>query len=214
MKWGSKMQLKMEYEDLSLYLQSSEVIDFEQAEGEKIRKTADEIWECSKDEVAYIKNTFEYVRDKIGHSRDIRGNIVTCKASEVLAAREGICLAKSHLLAALLRYKGVPTGFCYQRLILNDKTAPYLILHGLNGVYIESLNKWIRLDARGNKPGVDAQFSLYKEQIAFPIRPEKGEEDIPIVFAVPDENVVKALTEYKTLEDLWVNLPRTLHKID
>ena len=45
--------------------------------------------------------------------------------------------AKSHLLAALLRYKSIPTGFCYQKLILDDETAPVLIYHGFNGVYIE-----------------------------------------------------------------------------
>lgn len=206
------MQLKSQYEDLKLYLQSSEIIDFDGAAGEGIRKAADEIWGRSKDTLDYIKNVFEYVRDEIGHSKDINGKIVTCKASEVLAAREGICFTKSHLLAALLRYKGVPVGFCYQRLILDDEMAPYLILHGLNGVYIEALNKWIRLDARGNKEGVNAQFSLDKEQLAFPVRTEKGEEDIPVIFAMPDENIITALTTYTTLADLWDNLPTKLYQ--
>ncbi|WP_054739967.1 transglutaminase-like domain-containing protein [Cellulosilyticum ruminicola] len=204
--------MKLQYEDINLYLQSSDIIDFDKDTGENIRNLGDEIWKRSENQLDYIKNAFEYIRDEIGHTRDIKGNIVTCKASDVLAARTGICFAKSHLLAALLRYKGVPTGFCYQKLILNSKTSPYLILHGLNGVYIEEINKWIRLDARGNKEGVNAQFSLDKEQIAFPINPEEGEEDIPIIFAVPDENVVRALTTYKTLEDLWANLPTGLYK--
>lgn len=41
----------------------------------------------------------------------------------------GICFAKSHLLAALLRCKSIPAGFCYQKLILDDETAPVLIYH-------------------------------------------------------------------------------------
>lgn len=51
------------------------------------------------------------------------------------------------------------------------------IIHALNTVYIDSLQKWIRLDARGNKAGVNAQFSLEKEILAFPARPEFGEKD-------------------------------------
>jgi hypothetical protein len=86
-------------------------------------------------------------------------------------------------------------------------------LHGLNAVYIEDLNKWIRLDARGNKSGVNAQFSLNEEKLAFPIRPEKGEEDILTIFAVPDKNVIHALKENKDTEALWKNLPKELENL-
>ena len=79
---------------------------------------------------------YEYVRDMISHSADISADTVTCSASEVLKAGHGICFAKSHLLAAILRSKSVPAGFCYQKLILDDETAPVLIYHGLNGVYL------------------------------------------------------------------------------
>lgn len=43
----------------------------------------------------------------------------------------------------------------------------------------------ICLDARGNKPGVDAQMSLEKEQLAFPVRPEIGEIDYKEIYAEP-----------------------------
>jgi hypothetical protein len=95
--------------------------------------------------------------------------------------------------------------------MLNDDTAPYHILHGLNAVYIKSLNQWIRLDVRGNKPGVCAEFSLKDEKLAFPVRTEKGEEDIPIIFASPDKNVIAALTNNTSLTSLWADLPRSLH---
>ena len=202
--------MKLQFSDMARYLEASDIIDFRCQLSCEITDLASEIKSYSADDISYIKHAFEYVKDNISHSADIQGNTVTCKASEVLRAREGTCYAKSHLLAALLRSNQIPTGFCYQRLLLDDETAPYLILHGLNAVYIERLNKWIRLDARGNKRGVNAQFSIVQEHLAFPVRVEKGEEDILTIFASPDEHVIKALTEHKSLEALWINLPTKL----
>ncbi|WP_307688168.1 recombinase family protein [Nocardia rhamnosiphila] len=50
---------------------------------------------------------------------------------EVLRERVGLCYAKSHLRAALLRVAGIPTGLCYQRLAYADGH----VLHGLVVVY-------------------------------------------------------------------------------
>jgi 23S rRNA maturation mini-RNase III len=185
------------------FLQPCEFIDFDTSP--EIQAISEKL--ASSDEIECIKNAYEYVRDEISHTADINGDVVTCKASEVLREKQGVCYSKSHLLAAILRYNKIPTGLCYQRIILCDSEYPYLILHGLNAVYIESLNRWIRLDARGNKTGVNAQFSLEREQLAFPVRPEKGEEDIAGIFAVPRADVIKALSENKTAESLWRNLP-------
>jgi len=200
--------MKLQFSDMARYLEASDIIDFGYRE---VADLAFEIMAYSEDDISYIRNAYEYVRDNISHSADIQGSTVTCKASEVLRAKEGICYAKSHLLAALLRCNKIPTGFCYQRLILDDDTAPFLIIHGLNAVYIENFNKWIRLDARGNKVGVNAQFLLEREQLAFPVRIEKGEEDILTIFAHSDENVINALTKNRNLEALWVNLPTKLY---
>ncbi|MBD5424462.1 MAG: transglutaminase domain-containing protein, partial [Allobaculum sp.] len=149
----------------------------------------------------------ELVRDHISHSADIQADKITCNASEVLKAGHGICFAKSHLLAALLRLKGIPTGFCYQKLILDDETAPILIYHGLNAVYLKDYEKWIRLDARGNKGGINAQFSIDHEQLAFPIRFEKGEIDGLIIYPNPDLEILKKLKTNETRTELWKNLP-------
>ena len=197
------MQIKPQYNDLTPYLAASDIIDLTC----EIKDLAYDINIRSENITDFIQNAYEYVRDKISHSADINGKVITCRASDVLKAREGICYAKSHLLAAVLRCNHIPAGFCYQRLILNDESAPYLILHGLNAVYIEEYDKWIRLDARGNKPGVNVQFSLDDEQLAFPVRVDKGEEDIPIIFAEPDKNIISVLTESKNFETLWANLP-------
>jgi transglutaminase-like putative cysteine protease len=194
-------------EDINEYLKCDEVIDFYYND---VSKLADQLYSESESETEFVKMAYEYVRDMISHSADISADTVTCSASEVLKAGHGICFAKSHLLAAILRSKSVPAGFCYQKLILDDETAPVLIYHGLNGVYLREYGKWIRLDARGNKPGVNAQFSIDSEMLAFPIRPEKGEVDVPVIYADPDTEIVKTLQSYGLRSELWDNLPMKL----
>lgn len=194
-------------EDINEYLKCDEVIDFYYND---VSKLADQLYSESESETEFVKMAYEYVRDMISHSADISADTVTCSASEVLKAGHGICFAKSHLLAAILRSKSVPAGFCYQKLILDDETAPVLIYHGLNGVYLREYGKWIRLDARGNKPGVNAQFSIDSEMLAFPIRPEKGEVDVPVIYADPDTEIVKTLQSYGLRSELLDNLPMKL----
>ncbi|MDE5718225.1 MAG: transglutaminase-like domain-containing protein, partial [Lachnospiraceae bacterium] len=171
---------------------------------------ADELFQKAENELEFIRTAYEYVRDRISHSADSREDRITCTASEVLKAGHGICFAKSHLLAALLRCKAVPAGFCYQKLILDGETAPVLIYHGLNGVYCKDIGKWIRLDARGNKAGVNAQFSVETEQLAFAVRPETGEEDGLIVYPDPDKKILEKLGKYRTRTELWNDLPTEL----
>ncbi len=193
--------------DIERYLEVSDIIDYTSKE---ISDMADSLFSALKNPFDYIKNVYEYVRDRIFHSADVGEDAITCSASEVLATGHGICFAKSHLLAALLRKKGIPCGFCYQKLILDDETAPILIYHGLNGVYLDAYKKWIRLDARGNKESVNAQFSIEKEQLAFSIRPEKGEEDGFVVYPEPDVEVLRVLRENRTRTELWNDLPTKL----
>ena len=194
-------------DNLDAYIKEETEIDYS---NENIKQLADSLFQKAGNEIEYIKMAYEFVRDNISHSADINEDKITCSASQVLNARHGICFAKSHLLAALLRYKSIPTGFCYQKLILDDETAPVLIYHGLNGVYISEQRKWIRLDARGNKDSVNAQFSLEREQLAFPIRPEKGEIDGFVIYPTPDKKIVERLKKYKTRTELWNDLPTEL----
>ena len=193
--------------EIDEYLKEDDVIDYG---NEAITQLADTLFQKSNNELEFIKIAYEFVRDRIAHSADINEDVITCAASEVLNAGHGICFAKSHLLAALLRCKSVPAGFCYQKLILDDETAPVLIYHGLNGVYIKDSRKWIRLDARGNKSGVNAQFSIETEQLAFPIRPELGETDRFVVYPEPDVKVLEKLRGNRTRTELWDDLPMEL----
>lgn len=192
---------------IEAYLRCDKVIDYDD---EAVAKLADTLFEQAQNELDFIRRSYEFVRDRIAHSADAGEDALTCAASEVLRAGHGICFAKSHLLAALLRCKSVPAGFCYQKLILDDETAPVLVYHGLNGVYLREYQKWIRLDARGNKAGVNAQFSVETEQLAFAVRPELGEEDDFAVYPDPDKKVVERLKKYRTRTELWKELPTEL----
>ncbi|WP_462410600.1 transglutaminase-like domain-containing protein [Neobacillus sp. Marseille-QA0830] len=158
-----------------------------------IRAKAEELFHPSQTEIEKAKIAFEFVRDEIAHSWDIQGNRVTCKASDVLLYKEGICYAKSNLLAALLRSQGIPTGFCYQRLMLFDTPEKGYCIHALNALFLKSLHKWVRLDSRGNKEGIDAQFSADGEKLAFPVQEEFDEKDYPVIYAKPHPKTIAAL---------------------
>lgn len=201
------MKATLYTEEINKYLALDKVIDYD---NEAIKNLSDSLFSQAEDELAYIKTAYEFVRDQICHSADAGEDLITCSASEVLQAGHGICFAKSHLLVALLRAQEIPAGFCYQKLILDDDTAPVLIYHGLIGVYIKNLDTWVRLDARGNKEGVNAQFSIEEERLAFPIRPELGEVDDYTVYPNPDEKVLERLQKYETRPQLWEDLPTEL----
>jgi transglutaminase-like putative cysteine protease len=150
------------------------------------------------------RSCFEWVRDEIKHSQDHGLSPVTCAASEVLQERSGYCYAKSHLLAALLRANGIPAGFCYQRLSL-DETGTAHCLHGLTAVRLPGMG-WYRLDARGNRSGIDAQFDPPVERLAFRLT-LPGEADLPEVWTDPLPIVVEALRAHSTAASLGENLP-------
>jgi transglutaminase-like putative cysteine protease len=187
------MHLTCESSLLEDYLCEHEVVDYSHA---LIQEAIHHLSASMEAETERVRRTFEFVRDTIHHSLDIQSTRVTCNASEVLNYGEGLCYAKSHLLAALLRAQRIPTGFCYQRLAAGATPEMGYALHGLNAVYLSSAAKWVRLDARGNKPGVRAEFCTEEEQLAYVVRPEPGEIDYPIIYAQPHPKVVRALREH------------------
>jgi transglutaminase-like putative cysteine protease len=162
------------------------------------------------DETALVRRIFEWVRDDIAHSTDIGSRRVTVRASEVLLHREGICYAKAHLLGAMLRGAGIPAGMCYQRLTRGKDGSRGHVVHGLTTVYLASLGRWIRLDARGNRPGVDAQFSVDEEKLAWPIRPEHGEIDYRDNLPAPHPLVTATLEAHDDYRELLKALPNAL----
>src|SRR6476620_6652689 len=140
---------------MDVFLRSTPIIDWQQSD---VLRLAQSLAADSRDAREIAKRCFEWVRDEIKHSGDHKLNPVTCSASEVLAAGTGFCYAKSHLLAALLRANSIASGLCYQRLSIDGQGAPYC-LHGLSAIYLDEFG-WHRVDPRGNKPGISAEFSL------------------------------------------------------
>lgn len=203
------MMLSLSPESASIedYLMASAVVD---ADHPTIAALARSLTAATTSPVAQIKLVYEWVRDAIAHTCDIQAVPVTCSASEVLTLGHGFCFAKAHLLAALLRHCGIPAGFCYQRLVFDDAQPNHHTLHGLNAVYLNELNRWVRLDARGNKPGVQAEFNGVLEQLAFPIRPHLGEVDYPTIYTQPHPLIVTALQTHPTAADLIAHLPAAL----
>lgn len=176
--------------DLSAYLAADEVIDHDHP---LVRDTAARLGAGTDRPHDYARAAFEFVRDQVPHSYDSGDRRVPWRASGVLAQRNGICYAKSHALAALLRAGGIPAGLCYQRLTEDDGSDP--VVHGLVALLPPGRDRWARLDARGNKPGVDARFSLDEERLAWRVRPELGEVDYPLVYAAPPAPVLASLRE-------------------
>ena len=179
------------------YLLETECIDFSNP---LIQQKTGELKSASSSQLEYIEKAYKFVRDEIPHSWDIKSQVVSRKASEVLQNKTGICWTKSCLLAALLRANGIPAGISYQYLTRADDNADEgYIIHALNTVFINDLNKWIRLDARGNKANVHAKFSLDKEKLAFPIRIGFGEVDYRDNNPDLDERLVRILKESRNI---------------
>ncbi|GGS74354.1 transglutaminase-like domain-containing protein [Streptomyces cinerochromogenes] len=196
------MQLIQQTADLSAYLAADEVIDHHHP---MVREAAARLAAEAADSYEYARAAFEFVRDAIPHSQDSGDLRVTWRASDVLARRTGICHAKSHALAALLRAEDIPAALCYQR--LTDDRGGHAV-HGL--VAVRFRGAWHRQDPRGNKPGVDARFSLDGERLAWIPDPAAGERDYPLLYAAPHPLVLAALRAADDRPHLSRTLPDRL----
>ncbi len=189
---------------LTQYLSETREIDFShpliQQKGEELKKN-------SHNTVDYIEKAFNYVRS-LPHSADIDSRHVSVSASEVMQHNEGICYAKSHLLASLLRYTSIPAGFIYQKLGRVCTTGARLIIHALNAVYISDYNSWVPLDARGEKD--PCPIDLKKGHLVYPPNTVCNECTIPAIYPAPDPASLNALYNTDDVENLLDNLPTEL----
>jgi transglutaminase-like putative cysteine protease len=166
------------------YLHADEIVE---SESVAVAALAARLRAEHPDAASFSRAAYEWVRDCISHSVDVQDPRVTVTATEVLRAGVGLCFAKSHLLVAVLRNQGIPAGLCYQRLADGEGFA----LHGLVAVHLGGV--WHRLDPRGNREAINAQFNLATEQLAWIVDPAIGEVDYPTVFATPSPAVIAAL---------------------
>lgn len=197
------MRLIQQTPDLSAYLAADEVIDHTHP---LVRETAARLAKDVADSYAYARAAYEFVRDTVPHSADSGDLRVTWRASDVLEQATGICHAKAHALAALLRAEDIPTALCYQRLLHDDGSG--FAVHGLVAVRLDGA--WHRQDPRGNKPGVDAQFSLDGERLAWIPDASAGEVDHPELHASPHPSVLTSLQGAADRPHLWDTLPTEL----
>jgi transglutaminase-like putative cysteine protease len=169
------------------YLEATAIVDWDRPE---VLARARTLAEGPDDPIALASRYFEWVREEIQHSGDHRLGPVTCSASQVLLHGTGFCYAKSHLLAALLRANAIPAGFGYQRLSI-DGAGPPFCLHGLNAVHLPGIG-WYRIDARGDRTGVETVFDPPSERLAFAPRLD-GELTFDEAWPSPLPVVVEAL---------------------
>ena len=169
-----------------------------------VRSLSGELRAAHPDDVDFTRAAFEWVRDRIRHSVDAQDPRITVTAGEVLSAGVGLCYAKSHLLVAVARAAGVPAGLCYQQLTGGGEP----VLHGLVAVYLAG--RWHRQDPRGNRTGIDAQFRLGREQLAYPIAEGSAGLDFAEVYVRPSPKVIAALRGARdALELCRAGLPAT-----
>jgi transglutaminase-like putative cysteine protease len=196
------MQLIQNTPDLSAYLAADEAVDHGHP---LVRQTAAHLAKQVEDSYGYARAAYEFVRDAVQHSADSGDPRITWRASDVLEQRTGICHAKAHALAALLRAEDIPAALCYQRLTHDDGGH---VVHGL--VAVRCHGAWHRQDPRGNKPGVDARFSLTGERLAWIPDPQAGELDHPVLYERPHPAVLAALKGAPDRPYLWRTLPSEL----
>lgn len=183
------------------YLAPTDIIDFTHP---KVAEKARELAKGCKNDTEIAKQCFEFVRDEIRHTGDAGEGITTLRASEVLEQGQGWCYATSHLLAALLRANGISTALCYQRLSCSEYVDGIYCLHGLNAVYLKKFG-WYRVDARGNKEGVDAQFNPPHEKLAFELG--ENEYDLSERYSQPLPDVIEALKTRKSYGEMVGHFP-------
>ncbi|AJE03885.1 transglutaminase-like domain-containing protein [Geobacter pickeringii] len=186
-------------DELTPYLEHSPLVDWQTP---AVRELARRLSTDTDTETAAA--CFAFVRDEIRHSNDIETAAMPLAASAVLAARTGLCFAKSHLLAALLRANGIPAGFGYVRLASQGAVSGFC-LHGFNTIRLHEFG-WVRADARGNNARVNTVFAPPGESLAYLPRRE-GEYFLAENYPRPLPLVVDAYARARDLESLRAALP-------
>lgn len=193
--------VNLENIEMKNFLKETTLVDFSH---KRVAALASSLSRGTSSDEEIAKRCFTYVRDEINHSGDYKDDVTTLSASSVLKHGTGWCYTKSILLAALLRANKIPTGFCYQRLSCSEYAKDSYCLHGLNAIYLKEFG-WYRVDARGNKEGVNAIFRPPYEQLAFEL--QEHEYDLEEIYEEPLAEVVEALEKFTSYDEMIHNFP-------
>ncbi len=205
------LPIKQVVENPTKFLAETDLINYSdpaiQALIQKIKLSA----KNPEDEVELAELAFNFVRDEVNHAMDDEKYLDLkphLKASEVLANNLGFCFGKSVLFCAILRGMNISCGFSDQLFVLDEDVSDRKIIHTINAVYLKSLKRWIRLDARGNKPkDADAQFSLNGDKLAYEANTELGEIDNLGIYSDIAPSALNLYAISKTNREILENLP-------
>ncbi len=195
--------------DLGRYLEDTITIDWQSP---ALMERASALLEGCEGPESRVRALFRFVRDDVAHALDVEPEpeTATCRASEVLREGQGLCYAKSHLLAGLLRYAGFPTGFCYARLANDDSRAGF-VLHGFNAVFWVETGSWLFVDASGREGASQASVRFEAPWgLPFEVHPEVGEAFLPEILRRPAKRITDLLERAPDFASVSRNLPDAL----
>jgi transglutaminase-like putative cysteine protease len=201
------MELIPETSDLDRYLELTDVVDLNDA---SVMRLADRLALGACDDIEKVRAVFGHMQANIPHTFDTDRKEVACKASDVIRTGHGICYAKANLVAALLRYMGIPTGFCYQKYRMEGTLDSKFVLHCFNAVYFRDNGKWARMDVRTKDEGFDPAFKPYMDSGIFPVDAALGEMEYRVVYVRPIPSTIEALKNSRDAIELHDKLPEGL----
>ena len=212
------LPIKQVVENIDKFLAETDLINFSDASIQAVIQQIKSSAKNPQDEVELTEMAYNFVRDEINHAMDdakYLDQTPNLKASDALAAKVEFCFGKSNLLCAILRGLNIPCGFSDQLLMFDEDVSDKKIIHTVNAVYLKSLKKWIRLDARGNKPkDVNAQFSLNAEKLAYEARAQFAEIDNLGIYADVSKSARNLYKISKTNREILDNLFADINSLD
>ena len=184
------------------FLEATKYVDYHE---EVIQQMVRKLFSDGMSDLEKTRAAYEFVRDEIPHSFDCNATIIVAKASDVLRYQNGICDAKANLLAALLRSQNIPTGFCYEHITLVADDSLGYCVHAYNAAYLDG--RWIKLDARGNKEGINSQFSMGEPMLSYPPRAEYDEYFFRWIYANPHQKTMDMLEAADSIQYIMDHIP-------
>jgi transglutaminase-like putative cysteine protease len=197
------VKLFPERDGLDRYLEDTETTDWQTP---AVMEKARELGAEATNLCAAIRAIWQFVQQDILEPDGDRDGAVVCSASQVLAAGRGIDHARANLLVAMLRSRGIPAGFGYQKLRRGGAGALF-VLAGFACVYLHDEERWVPLDVR---QGGGAPPDLSDAHLSVDPDAELEEETFDVVFARPHRGVVDVLSRAPNLEHVRRFLPETL----